>query len=88
MALGATRSHVLRVVMASAIVSVGFGVVAGLVLSLGLHRVLARWVGPTTSPVLLVLGVTLLLLFVVILACLVPARRALAVNPMEALRCE
>jgi hypothetical protein len=88
MALGATRSHVLRVVMASAAGSVGFGIVAGLVLSFGLHRVMASWVGPTTSPVLLVLGVALVMLVVAGVACAAPARRALGVDPMTALRCE
>lgn len=88
MALGATRPHVVRVVMTSAAGSVGLGVVVGLALSLGLHRLLSAWVGNTGNPVLMVLGLALLLLGVAGVACLAPARRALGVDPMTALRCE
>ena len=88
MALGATRSHVLRVVMATVWVSVGLGIVAGLALSLGLNRVISGWVGNTTNHPLIVLGVSFLLLVVAVIACLVPVRRALSVDPMTTLRCE
>jgi putative ABC transport system permease protein len=88
MALGAGRAHVFRIVMASAAVSVGIGIVAGLVLSLGLNRFISGWVGSTTSHPLIAMGVSLLLLMVAAMACLAPARRALAVDPMTALRRE
>jgi putative ABC transport system permease protein len=88
MALGAGRAHVFRIVMASAAVSVGIGIVAGLVLSLGLNRFISSWVGSTTSHPLIAMGVSLLLLMVAAMACLAPARRALAVDPMTALRRE
>jgi predicted permease len=88
MALGAGRAHVFRIVMASAAVNVGIGIVAGLVLSLGLNRFISSWVGSTTSHPLIAMGVSLLLLMVAAMACLAPARRALAVDPMTALRRE
>jgi predicted permease len=88
MALGAGRAHVFRIVMASAAVSVGIGIVAGLVLSLGLNRFISGWVGSTTNHPLIAVGVSLLLLMVAAMACLAPARRALAVDPMTALRRE
>jgi ABC-type antimicrobial peptide transport system permease subunit len=88
MALGAGRAHVFRIVMASAAVSVGIGIVAGLALSLGLNRFISGWVGSTTSHPLIAMGVSLLLLMVAAMACLAPARRALAVDPMTALRRE
>ena len=88
MALGAGRAHVFRIVMASAAVSVGIGIVAGLVLSIGLNRFISGWVGSTTNHPLIAMGVSLLLLMVAAMACLVPARRALAVDPMTALRRE
>jgi predicted permease len=47
MALGARRAHVFRIVMASAAVSVGIGIISGVALSLGLNRFIAGWVGTT-----------------------------------------
>jgi putative ABC transport system permease protein len=88
MALGAGRAHVFRIVMASAAVSVGIGIVAGLALSLGLNRFISGWVGSTTSHPLIAICVSLLLLMVAAMACVAPARRALAVDPMTALRRE
>jgi predicted permease len=88
MALGAGRSHVFRIVMASAAFSVGIGIVAGLALSLGLNRFIASWLGSTTSHPLIAMSVSLLLLMVAAMACLAPARRALSIDPMTALRRE
>ena len=87
-ALGAQRAHVFRIVMASAAVSVGIGVVAGLVLSIGLNRFISSWVGNSTDHPWIALGVSFLLLAVAAAACLIPARRALSVDPMTALRHE
>jgi predicted permease len=87
-ALGALRKDVLLMVFKSAAVSVGSGVLAGAVLALGLNRLLARWIeGMSRSPLIL-LAVTVVLLGTAILACLVPARRASSVDPMQALRYE
>lgn len=88
MALGAGRAHVLRVVMASAGMSVGVGIIAGLALSLGMNRVISGWVGSSGRHPLIAVGVSILLLIVAAAACVVPARRALLVDPMTALRCE
>jgi ABC-type antimicrobial peptide transport system permease subunit len=87
-ALGAGRAHVFRIVMASAAVSVGIGIVAGLALSLGLNRFISGWIGNTTSHPLIAMSVSILLLVVAAMACLLPARRALSVDPMTALRRE
>jgi predicted permease len=87
-ALGAGRAHVFRIVMASAAASVGIGIVAGLVLSIGLNLFISSWVGNTTDHPLIGLGVSLLLLVVAAAACVLPARRALSVDPMTALRRE
>jgi predicted permease len=88
MALGAGRAHVFRIVMASAAVSVGIGIAAGVVLSVGLNRFMAEWVGTTGNHPLMVTGVSLLLLAVAAASCVIPARRALSVDPMTALRRE
>jgi len=91
MALGAPRIHVLRIVFQSVLVSVGTGLVAGAVLSLGLGRVLAHWAAQQQvslgSPLLLLAAAATLTL-VAVLACLIPARRAAAVQPITAIRYE
>ena len=88
MALGARSGHVLKIVFASAGISVGAGVIAGLGLSFALNRLIGRWVENASASPLILLAVSLLLLMVAALACLLPARRASAVDPMSALRCE
>jgi putative ABC transport system permease protein len=88
MALGGQRGHILKIVFASAGVSVGLGIVVGLGLSFGLNRFLAQWMENVSASPLILLAASLLLVGVGSLACLLPARRASAVNPMIALRGE
>jgi len=91
MALGASRSNVVRLVMASMIGSVGIGAGAGLVLSFALSRVMAHWSpesqASSRDPILM-LAASLTLLLVTLLASAIPARRAAAVDPAIALRYE
>ncbi|HYM78730.1 MAG TPA: ABC transporter permease [Candidatus Dormibacteraeota bacterium] len=86
MALGAQRTHVLRIVAASTAASVGSGIAAGLILSLALNKVLARWAEGSSRDPRVLLAVTVLLGVVAAIACLGPARRAVGVDPMTALR--
>ena len=87
-ALGAQRAHVLKIAFASAAVSVGSGIVAGLILTLALNKVLARWAeGSSRDPMMLLLA-TGLLGIVAAVACSAPARRAIGVDPITALRYE
>ncbi len=88
MALGAQRAHVLRIVFESTVASVGGGIAAGLVLTLVLNKVLARWAEGSSRDPLVLLAVTVLLSVVAAIACLGPARRAIKVDPMTALRYE
>jgi ABC-type antimicrobial peptide transport system permease subunit len=88
MALGAGRGHVLQIVFSSTLVSVGSGVLCGLVLTVGLNKIVARWAdGNGHDPIVLLAG-TLLLGLVAGIACAIPARRASRVDPMTALRCD
>jgi putative ABC transport system permease protein len=87
-ALGAQRAHVLKIVFTSTVVSVGSGIVAGVVLTLALNRVLAQWAEGSSRDPLILLAVTLLLSLVAVIACAGPARKALGVDPMTALRYE
>jgi hypothetical protein len=88
MALGAQRRHVLWVVLASTLGSVGGGVLAGLALTLAMNTILEKWAeGNLRDPIILLVG-TLLLSLVSGIACAIPARHASEVDPMTALRCE
>jgi predicted permease len=87
-ALGARRRDILRLVAFSAGTSVGLGIAAGLALSLGLNSLIARWIENGTRDPIMVLAASGVLILVAALACMIPARRALAVDPMVALRCE
>jgi predicted permease len=88
MALGAQRGHVLKIVFYSILVSVGGGVIAGLVLALALNKVVAQWAEGSSRDPLMLVGATLVLSAVAAVACAIPARRASKVDPMVALRYE
>ncbi len=88
MALGAPRGHVLRIVFATTLASVGGGIAAGLGLTLGLNTLLEKWAnGNLRDPFVLLLG-ALVLTLVSGIACAIPAWRAAKVDPMTALRAE
>jgi predicted permease len=88
MALGARSKDVLLMVFRSAAVNVAGGVLAGVVLSILLNRVLARWIQGSSLNAPILLGVVLLLVSTAGLSCFIPARRASSVDPMTALRYE
>jgi predicted permease len=88
MALGARPKDVLLIVFRSAATSVTGGVLAGVVLTITLNRVLARWIQGSALDALVLLGVILLLVATAGLSCFIPARRASSVDPMVALRYE
>jgi predicted permease len=88
MTLGAPRGHVLRIVFGSTALSVGAGIVAGLVLSMALSKVMAHWAQESSRDPLLLAASTLTLALVAALACAIPARRAAGVDPMTAIRYE
>jgi putative ABC transport system permease protein len=89
MALGAQARDVLRLVMRQGLTLSLLGIAAGICVSLAGTRVLAGLlygVAPTDPTTFA--AVALLLGVVALAACLVPARRALSVDPIVALRYE
>ena len=87
-ALGAQPEHVIRIVFASTVVSVGNGIAAGLALTLAMNRFLESWAGGNARDPVILVGGTLLLCLVAMIACAIPARRASGVDPMVAVRSE
>jgi macrolide transport system ATP-binding/permease protein len=89
MAMGAKPFDILRLVLRQGLTLVAVGVLAGLALTLALARILRRvlLMASATDP-LAFIGVTLLLAAVALAACYIPARRAMRVDPMNALRHE
>lgn len=88
MALGAQKKDVLWNVLRSAAASVGCGLLAGLVLSLALNRLISCWVANNAHDPWLILGASLVLLGAADVACMIPSWKASSVDPMTALRCE
>jgi putative ABC transport system permease protein len=88
MALGAKAADVFRLVLSSTTMSVGAGLATGLLLCLVFNKLATKWVNESSHDPLILAGVTLLLVAAALLASLVPARRAAAVDPMVALRYE
>ena len=87
MALGAERVDVLRLILKEGLLLAGIGVVAGLASALVLTRLMRNLlfgISPT-DPVTFV-GVAMLLVAVGVAGCLVPAQRAMRVDPLVALR--
>lgn len=89
MALGAQTMDVLRLVVSQGMQPVLFGLVIGLGAALGLGRLIATQLYETSAHNPVLLGsTTAILAGAALLACLLPARRASLVNPVEALRAE
>ncbi len=89
MALGAQRSDVLRMVLAEGARMALVGVTAGIAGALALTRLMANQLfGVSAYDPLTFSAVAVVLGLVALLACYLPARRAVRVDPMIALRYE
>jgi hypothetical protein len=86
-ALGATGPRVAGLVVGQGVRIVAAGVCIGAAIALALGRVVASALYGTTprDPVVLI-GSALTLTVVAVIACMVPARRAVRVDPIQALR--
>lgn len=89
MALGAQGRDVLRLVLWQGMSLTLIGILVGLATSLYLVRVMASLLyGVSATDPLTFVGVSVLLILVALVACFLPARRAMRVDPMIALRYE
>jgi ABC-type antimicrobial peptide transport system permease subunit len=87
MAIGASPTGMLRMVLGEGLVQVGCGLVLGLILSIGLSRLLSGLLfGVDRFSPLPYLLVSAVIVFVSMVACLVPAWRAMRIDPAVALR--
>ena len=89
MALGATSGSILGLVLKRTLVAAFSGIVAGLFASIALSRLIANYLFGVTPTDPFTFGLTVIvLLAVAVLASWFPARRAIGVDPMLALRHE
>jgi len=89
MALGARRSNVFQMVIGQGGRLAGLGIAIGLVMAFGLMRLMKSFLYGVQATDPLTFGAVVVLLVLVALAsCYIPARRAMKVDPMVALRYE
>jgi predicted permease len=89
MALGAKPQNVMRLILGYGAGLALWGISAGVLIGSAVTRfVSAQLFGTNSTDAMTIAGIAALLLFVALAACYVPARRAMGVDPMVALRYE
>jgi predicted permease len=89
MALGAQRAHVLEMILKQGLGMTAIGVAIGLAAAVALTRMMSQLIyGISATDPITFAGVVIVMLFVALAACYIPARRAMHVDPVIALRYE
>jgi putative ABC transport system permease protein len=89
MALGAQARDVLKLVMGRGMALALIGVAVGSLAALGMTRLMKSLLfGVSATDPLTFAAIAALLALVALLACWIPARRAMKIDPVDALRCE
>jgi putative ABC transport system permease protein len=88
MALGAQPPQILRMILRQGIVIVVLGLVIGVAAALAAARVVGTFLTVSPTDPATYLAVSVLLVLVALAACVIPARRAMHVDPMAALHYE
>ena len=88
MALGARRGDILRIVYRQGLWIVGIGLVFGLAGAFAIAHLLGSMIVVSATDPTTYLSVSAILAAIAMLACYIPARRAMYVDPMMALRTE
>jgi ABC-type lipoprotein release transport system permease subunit len=87
MALGAQRTNLMRLVVRQGLVLALVGAIVGIGASMAATRLMASMLyGVRPNDPATFVGVSILLLLVAFAACVIPARRAMRIDPMVALR--
>ncbi|MGA8553412.1 MAG: ABC transporter permease [Candidatus Acidiferrales bacterium] len=87
-ALGAEPVDILKMIFREGLLIVGIGLVVGVLCALAAGRVVGSFLTVSARDPITYLAVTALLTLVALTACFIPARRAMRVDPMVALRYE
>jgi len=88
MAIGAQPEDILKLILRQGLVIVVVGLVLGVIAALAAARVVGNFLTVSPMDPVTYLTVSALLTIVALLACYIPARRAMRVDPMVALRYE
>jgi predicted permease len=88
-ALGASSRDILKLVFSQGMLPLAIGLAIGLLASLAVNQLLkSELVQVSPSDPLTLVAASAVLIFSAVLGCLIPARRAMQVDPMDALRHE